>query len=143
MNKTFEEIKNWHLFNEKFGEKYCMHDAVVKRFDLSEDVLTVVINTLYDMDDGNVYDVIFKFSHLVSIELDMELGNDYVWGIDVKKHEKFKNLFIFKIEEVHVVIQCFTIELASIEESEPFQRGIYCLDKFDVTPENANRLWRS
>jgi len=26
------EIKDWHLFTDVFGEKYTMHDAVIKRF---------------------------------------------------------------------------------------------------------------
>ena len=80
MDPAFREIKNWQLFVDKFGENYSMHDAVVKRFDLNEDELTVVLNTVYDIDDKSVYDVTFKFSHLVSIEMDCELGDDYVWG---------------------------------------------------------------
>lgn len=142
-NPVFSEIKNWHLFTEKFGEEYKMHDAVVKRFDLNEDELTVVINTLYDMQDDKVYDVTFKFSHLISIDSNCEMGNDYVWGIDVKKDNTFKNLFHFKIEDTQIEIACFTIELVSITESEPFQRGIYLLEDKDVTPETAKRLWRS
>lgn len=54
MEPVFNEIKNWQLFVNKFGEDYSMHDAVVKRFDLNEDVLTVVINTVYEIDDEDV-----------------------------------------------------------------------------------------
>lgn len=42
MNPAFKEIKNWQLFVDKFGESYSMHDAVVTRFDLNEDELTVL-----------------------------------------------------------------------------------------------------
>ncbi len=38
-NPVFNEIKNWHLFTEKFGEEYLMHDASIKRFDLNGDGL--------------------------------------------------------------------------------------------------------
>jgi hypothetical protein len=34
MANVINEIKNWCLFTEKFGEEYQMHDAVIKRFDL-------------------------------------------------------------------------------------------------------------
>ena len=143
MDPAFREIKNWQLFVDKFGENYSMHDAVVKRFDLNEDELTVVLNTVYDIDDKSVYDVTFKFSHLVSIEMDCELGVDYVWGIDVEKDAKYKNIFKFKIEDTQIVIKCFTIELVSITESESFRRGLYLLEDEDVGPENAKIMWRS
>ena len=42
-NPVFNEIKNWHLFTEKFGEEYLMHDASIKRFDFNGDELTVVL----------------------------------------------------------------------------------------------------
>ena len=143
MNPAFKEIKNWQFFVDKFGENYSMHDTVVKRFDLNEDELTVVLNTVYDIDDKSVYDVTFKFSHLVSIEMDCELGDDYVWGIDVEKDAKYKNIFKFKIEDTQIVIKCFTIELVSITESEPFRRGLYLLADENVSPENAEIMWRS
>lgn len=101
-----------------------MHDAVVKRFDLNEDELTVILNTVYDIDDKSVYDVTFKFSHLVSIEMDCELGDDYVWGIDVEKDTKYKNIFKFKIEDTQIVIKCFTIELVSITRRQCFWRAL-------------------
>ena len=40
MANVINEIKNWHLFTEVFGEKYMMHDAVIKGFDLNGDELT-------------------------------------------------------------------------------------------------------
>ena len=46
MANVINEIKNWCLFTEKFGEEYQMHDAVIKRFDLNKDELTIVVNTL-------------------------------------------------------------------------------------------------
>ena len=143
MDPAFKEIKNWQLFVDKFGEGYSMHDAVVKRFDLNEDELIVVLNTVYEIDDENVYDITFKFSHLVSIEMDCEIGNDYAWGVDVEKDPHFKHLFRFRIESTQIVIKCFTIELVSISESEPFQRGMILLEDKDVTPENARVMWRS
>ena len=120
-----------------------MHDAVVKRFYLNEDELTVVLNTVYDIDDKSVCDVTFKFSHLVSIEMDCEIGNDYAWGVDVEKDANFKNLFKFKIESTQVIIKCLTIELVSIAESEPYSRGMILLEDKDVNPENARVMWRS
>lgn len=49
--------KNWQLFTEKFGTDYEMHDAVIKRFNLNGDSLTIVVNTLYETDDDKVYDI--------------------------------------------------------------------------------------
>jgi hypothetical protein len=43
MANVINEIKNWCLFTEKFGEEYQMHDAVIKRFDLNKDELTIAI----------------------------------------------------------------------------------------------------
>ena len=37
MANVVNEIKNWHLFTDLFGDKYDMHDAVIKRFDLNGD----------------------------------------------------------------------------------------------------------
>ena len=59
MANVVNEIRNWHLFTEKFGEEYQMHDAVIKRFDLNEDDLIIVVNTLYEMEDDKVYDITF------------------------------------------------------------------------------------
>lgn len=143
MDSIFKEIKNWHLFTETFGDEYTMHDAVIKRFDLNEDVLIVVVNTLYAVVDEKVYDVTFKFSHLISIDSNASMGNDYIWQINVEKDKHFKNLFKFTFEEAHVEIQCFDIEIESITEAEPFQRGMICLDKEDVTPDSSNTMWRS
>ena len=144
MNPVFNEIKNWHLFTEKFGEEYTMHDASIKRFDLNEDELTVVLNTIYAInDDDKVYDITFKFTNLIRIKTELEIGNDYAWGVDVEKDPHFKHLFRFRIESTQIVIKCFTIELVSISESEPFQRGMILLEDKDVTPENARVMWRS
>lgn len=143
-NPVFNEIKNWHLFTEKFGEKYTMHDASIKRFDLNEDELTVVLNTIYAInDDDKVYDITFKFSNLIRIKTELEIGNDYAWGVEVEKDEHFKNLFRFTIESAYAVIECFDIELVSITEAEPFERGMICLDDPDASPENSQQLWRS
>lgn len=57
MANVINEIKNWHLFTEKFGTDYLMHDAVIKQFNLNGDSLTIVVNTLYEMDDDKVYDI--------------------------------------------------------------------------------------
>ena len=63
-NSIFNEIKNWHLFTEKFSEDYLMHDVSIKRFDLNEDDLTLVLNTIYTINDDIVHDVTFKFTNL-------------------------------------------------------------------------------
>ena len=68
MANVINEIKNWHLFTEKFGEKYEMHDAVIKRFNLDGDELTIIVNTLYEMDDEKVYDITLKFSKLIRFD---------------------------------------------------------------------------
>lgn len=142
-NPVFNDIKNWHLFTEKFGDEYLMHDASIKRFDLNGDELTVVLNTVYEVEDGNVYDVTFKFSNLIRIKTVLEIGNDYTWGIDVKKDKFFKNLFQFTIESAYSIIECFNIELMSITEAEPFERRMICLDDPNVTPNNSKHLWRT
>lgn len=63
-NSIFNEIKNWHLFTEIFSEDYLMHDVSIKRFDLNEDDLTLVLNTIYTINDDIVHDVTFKFTNL-------------------------------------------------------------------------------
>lgn len=121
MTNAINEIKNWHLFREKFGE-YLMHDAVIKRFDLNRNELTIVVNTFYKMDDDKVYDITLKFSNLISLEYDSELGSDYIYELYVEKNDNNMNLYEVTFDWVCIVIKCFDIELISIEESEPFQR---------------------
>lgn len=42
MANVVNEIKNWHLFTDVFGDEYEMHDAVIKRFDLDGDDLSLI-----------------------------------------------------------------------------------------------------
>lgn len=143
MDNVVNEIKNWHLFTDKFGNKYEMHDAVIKRFDLNGDDLTVVANTLYKMEDGKVYDIAIKFSKLIRFKYDTEIGNDYIFGIEVEKNDYFKNLFSFVFDGVCLTIECFEIELLSITESEPFQRGMIWLEDPNQTGDSGNTMWRT
>ena len=143
MANVVNEIRNWHLFTEKFGEEYQMHDAVIKRFELNEDDLIIVVNTLYEMEDDKVYDIAFKFSKLIRFNYDTEIGNDYIYGIDVKKDNYYNNLFSFTFDSVCLTIECFGIELLSITESEPFQRGMISLNDPDQTGENDKMMWRT
>ena len=143
MNPVFNKIKNWHLFTEKFGDDYLMHDASIKRFDLNGDELTIVLNTVYNTDDGKVYDVAFKFTNLVHLKANLEIGNDHARGIDVEIDKIYKNLLRFTIESAYTIIECFNIELISITEAEAFQREMICLDNPDVTPYNSKHLWRT
>ena len=142
MQNVINEIKNWHLFTEKFGREYDMHDAVIKRFDLNGNDLTVVVNTLYTMEDDKVYDIAIKFSKLISFDYDTEIGYDYIYGIFVKKDEYYKNLFKVTFDSFCLTIVCFEIELLSITESEPFQRGMICLEKPDQTGDSGKMMWR-
>ena len=143
MANVFNEIKNWHQFIEKFGEEYQMHDAVIKRFDLNEDDLVVVVNTLYEMDDDKVYDITLRFSNLIRFNFQPEIGNDYIYGIEVKKNDYYKNLYEFVFDGVILTIECFNIELLSITESEPFQRGMIWLEDSDQTADNGKRMFRT
>ena len=143
MTGVVNEIKNWHLFTDVFGEEYELHDAVIKRFDLNGDELTIVVNTLYEVENDNVYDVTIKFSKLIRFDYDTELGNDYISGIDVKKDKYYKNLFSFTFDSVCLTIECFEIEIVSVTESEPFQRGMIWLDHPDQTADNGKMMWRT
>lgn len=143
MANVINEIKNWCLFTEKFGEEYQMHDAVIKRFDLNKDELTIVVNTLYEMDDEKVYDITLKFSKLISFDYDTEIGNDYIYGMFVKKDDYYKNLFSVTFDSVGLNIRCFKIEVISIVESEPFQRGMICLENPNQIGENDKMMWRT
>ena len=67
MANVTSEIKNWHLFTDVLGDDYEMHDAVIKRFDLNGDDLTIVVNTLYEIEDEKVYDITMKFSKLIRL----------------------------------------------------------------------------
>ena len=143
MANVINEIKNWHLFTEKFGEKYQMHDAVIKRFDWNGDELIVVVNTLYEMDDDKVYDITLKFSNLIRFNFQPEIGNDYIYSIEVKKNDYYKNLYEFVFDGVILTIECFNIELLSITESEPFQRGMIWLEDPDQTADSGKRMFRT
>ena len=143
MANVLNEIKNWHLFTEKFGEEYQMHDAVIKRFDLNGDDLIIVVNTLYEMDDDKVYDITLKFSNLIRFNFQPEIGNDYIYGIEVKKNDYYKNLYEFVFDGVILTIECFNIELLSITESEPFQRGMIWLEDSDQTADSGKRMFRT
>ena len=142
MTNVIKEIKNWHLFTEKFGE-YQMHDAVIKRFDWNGDELIVVVNTLYEMDDDKVYDITIKFTNLIRFNYKPEIGNDYIYGIEVKKNDYYKNLYEFVFDGVILTIECFNIELLSITESEPFQRGMIWLEDPDQTADSGKRMFRT
>ena len=143
MADVINEIKNWHQFTEKFGEEYQMHDAVIKRFDWNGDELIVVVNTLYEMDDDKVYDITLKFSNLIRFNFQPEIGNDYIYGIEVKKNDYYKNLYEFVFDGVILTIECFNIELLSITESEPFQRGMIWLEDSDQTADSGKRMFRT
>ena len=143
MANVLNEIKNWHQFTEKLGEEYQMHDAVIKRFDWNGDELIVVVNTLYEMDDEKVYDITLKFSNLIRFNFQPEIGNDYIYGIEVKKNDYYKNLYEFVFDGVILTIECFNIELLSITESEPFQRGMIWLEDSDQTADNGKRMFRT
>jgi hypothetical protein len=143
MADVINEIKNWHQFTEKFGEEYQMHDAVIKRFDWNGDELIVVVNTLYEMDDDKVYDITLKFSNLIRFNFQPEIGNDYIYSIEVKKNDYYKNLYEFVFDGVILTIECFNIELLSIAESEPFQRGMIWLEDPDQTADSGKRMFRT
>lgn len=143
MADVINEIKNWHQFTEKFGEEYQMHDAVIKRFDWNGDELIVVVNTLYEMDDDKVYDITLKFSNLIRFNFQPEIGNDYIYSIEVKKNDYYKNLYEFVFDGVILTIECFNIELLSITESEPFQRGMIWLEDPDQTADSGKRMFRT
>ena len=143
MTNIINEIKNWHQFTEKFGEEYQMHDAVIKRFDWNGDELIVVVNTLYEMDDDKVYDITLKFSNLIRFNFQPEIGNDFIYGIEVKKNDYYKNLYEFVFDGVILTIECFNIELLSITESEPFQRGMIWLEDSDQTADSGKRMFRT
>jgi hypothetical protein len=142
MANVINEIKNWHLFTDKFGSEYEMHDAVIKRFDLNGNDLTIVVNTLYKMKDDKVYDIAIKFSKLISFDYDTEIGNDYIYGFFVEKDKNYKNLFKVTFDSVCLTIECFEIELLSITESEPFQRGMIWLEDPNQTGDSGKMMWR-
>lgn len=143
MTNVVNEIKNWNLFTDLFGDEYDMHDAVIKRFDLNGDELTVVVNTLYEIENDKVYDITLKFSKLIRFKYETEIGNDYIYGIEVRKDDYYKNLFVFTFDCVCLRIECFEIVLVSITESEPFQRGMISLCDPDQTADSGKMMWRS
>ena len=110
---------------------------------MNGDELIVVLNTIYAVGDDKVYDVTFRFTNLIRLETQLEIGNDYAWGIEVERDKHFKNLFRFTIDSAYAVIECFNIELVSIIEAEPFERSMICLDAPDASPDNSKRMWRS
>lgn len=140
---AIRDIENWKQYTARFGEEYLLHDAVIKQFNLNGDELFVTVNTLYEMNDGKVYDIVFKFSKLIRFEYQTEIGNDYIYGIEVKRDEFYKNLIHFTFEDVDLTIECFKVELLSIDESKPFQRGMIMLDDAYQTGESSEVLWRS
>lgn len=143
MADVVNEISNWSLFTDLFGDEYDMHDAVIKRFDLNGDELTVVVNTWYQIANDKVYDITLKFSKLIRFDYDTELGNDYIDGIYVMRDKTYKKLFSFTFGNVCLTIECFEIEVISVTESEPFQRGMIWLDNPDQMADNGKMMWRT
>ncbi len=140
---SIRDIENWNLFTEKFGEEYLLHDAVIKQFNLVGDELFVTVNTIYEMNDGKVYDIVFRFSQLIRFDYQTSIGNDNIYTIEVKRDVFYKNLIHFTFEDVDLTVECFKVELLEIKESEPFERGMICLKDANQTGENARMLWRS
>ena len=95
------------------------------------------------MDDDKVYDITIRFSNLIRFNYQPEIGNDYIYGIEVKKDDYYKNLYKFVFEGVILTIECFSIELLSITESEPFQRGMIWLEDPDQTADSEKRMFRT
>ena len=89
-----------------------------------------------------MYDITLKFSQLIRFNFDNEVGNDYINDIEVKKNDFYKNLFSFTFESASLTIECFKIELLSIIESKPFQRGMIWLNDPDQTGDSGSMLWR-
>ena len=98
---------------------------------------------LYEMDDDKVYDITLKFSNLIRFNFQPEIGNDYIYSIEVKKNDYYKNLYEFVFDGVILTIECFNIELLSIAESEPFQRGMIWLEDPDQTADSGKRMFRT
>ncbi len=96
-----------------------------------------------EMDDEKVYDITLKFSNLIRFNFQPEIGNDYIYGIEVKKNDYYKNLYEFVFDGVILTIECFNIELLSITESEPFQRGMMWLVDPDQTADSGKRMFRT
>ena len=115
MTGVVNEIKNWHLFTDVFGDEYDMHDAVIKRFDLNGDRLTVVVNTVYEVVNGMVYDITIHFSKLIRFDYKTEIGNDYVYGIEVEKNDYFASEILNDLGLVNVASDNSTFNELSME----------------------------
>ncbi len=124
------KVKNWNLVTEVFDElydKYIFHDDTLKRLDYNENTLTIIINT----DNGGNYDITIKMTELITIQLDTEIGNDYIYEIDISKDELYKFMFNFLLDGVTLEVSCLNIEVVSVVEAEYFQRGMIMLNRYD------------
>ena len=144
MNEAYKDIKNWNLITEVFGDdynKYIFHDGTLKRFDYNEDTLTIVINN----DNGGYYDITFKMTGLINIQLDTEIGNDYIHEHEITKDKYYNFLFNFFLNGVSLEVSCINIEVVSVVEAEYFQRGAIMLDEYDPQKgiDNTPMLIRS
>ena len=61
----------------------------------------------------------------------------------VKKDDYYKNLFHVTFDGVCLTIDCFEIEVISVTESEPFQRGMIWLDDPNQTGDSGKTMWRT
>lgn len=123
-------IKNWSLITEAFdndSNKYIFHDGTLKRLDYNENTLSIIINTNF----GDDYDITLKMTELIDIKLDTEIGNDYIYDIDISKDKLYKFMFNICLNGVTLEVSCLNIEVVSVVEADYFQRGAIMLDKYD------------
>ena len=59
------------------------------------------------------------------------------------KKPYYKNLYEFVFDGIVLSIECFNIELLSITESEPFQRGMIWLDDPNQTADSGKMMYRT
>ena len=75
--------------------------------------------------------------------IDNYIGGDFISGFYVKKDNYYKNLYEFVFDGIVLSIECFNIELLSITESEPFQRGMIWLDDPNQTADSGKMMYRT
>ena len=125
MNEAYKDIKNWNLITEAFGDgNYSFHDGTLKRLDYNENTLSIIINF-------KNYDITLKMTGLININLDTEIGNDYIHELEIAKDKYYNFLFNFCLNGVSLDVACINIEVVSVVEAEYFQRGLIMLDTYD------------
>ena len=111
-----KRIEGIDLYFEKIGHKASLHDAYVRsiQYDRENRSMTMVIDTWssYEDDEAETQLLTIEFSDIVTINMDVDPGNDYAWEFRCY----IDNTFIhFELNSAHIEVMCRNMKIVNIE----------------------------